>query len=636
MLTFTFGNAPYTPSLTFIFRDAGVYCHASIVLDDAIGSAVCEFDSNVSRFMLSSLLSRNQDADSLTLDLNGLSQLPVFTRLKACENQQNAQQIIVAIAANTQQMTISQIAVNAIEQDAQSLSHTITSKINLTEFLQSTIATASQDTQRIYNDWLAVQDVLEFIIQRGCIINSDTLAQLVNALFVNTPYSIQLKKRGCDSKQAAIKPPFGKSQRIDRPRPPPEPPPQHNGTLTIPTKEAYSMQHSITVVTLPDNQPIALSKLSLSYDVDSYAWTFSGVLADKSQLALVTMTNDEPVQLSITINTYNWIVLIEKIPETRSFGKTDITLQGRSLSALLGAPYQRLTSYTAGSDMTVQQIADALLPFGWTIDWQCATPWLVPANAFSYTQQTVIQALATIAQSIGAVLVPSRNSQVLTMQPRYPVLPWNYNGAGIDADLVIPDSAIESIGQESRTQSPINAVYVHGEQGGVLAWCRLTGTAGDVLAPTESNPLITDVTGARALGERILAGKATQPVTTSFTTFLGGDFVLASIGWLVQVNNERAIINGVSISVELGKVRQTITLGESTTNAYSKLLNLLPAQPLLVGNVIAAYDDKAVLALLDGGVITARGTGTVGQNYYVRNGLIESEAPNLMSSEIVI
>jgi hypothetical protein len=35
-------------------------------------------------------------------------------------------------------------------------------------------------------------------------------------------------------------------------------------------------------------------------------------------------------------------------------------------------------------------------------------------------------------------------------------------------------------------------------------------------------------------------------------------------------------------------------------------------------------------------VITARGTGTVGLNYYVRNGFIETAAPNLTQVDIVI
>jgi hypothetical protein len=55
-----------------------------------------------------------------------------------------------------------------------------------------------------------------------------------------------------------------------------------------------------------------------------------------------------------------------------------------------------------------------------------------------------------------------------------------------------------------------------------------------------------------------------------------------------------------------------------------------------VGNLISTYDDMAILTLLGGGVITARGSGTVGLNYYVRNGLIESVAPDLTAVDIVI
>ena len=99
---------------------------------------------------------------------------------------------------------------------------------------------------------------------------------------------------------------------------------------------------------------------------------------------------------------------------------------------------------------------------------------------------------------------------------------------------------------------------------------------------------------------------------------------------------ERAIINSVSIVVDFGKVTQTIGVGENTTNAYSKLLNLLPNYPLLVGHVVAINGDTCILTLLDGGVITARGVGVVGAAYYVRNGLIESASPDLVLSEIII
>lgn len=612
-------------------------CVGSGTLEGLSGGAVCQFDLAVNRKTSVKSCHTLQDAVAVNHQLTANVQQADFLQLKNGLLAEEALLLIIDTAVNRQQMTLSYHDVTERKQQASSIIKRLCTAINLTEFFRSRFCLISGDTIKLHNDVLSVQDVLLFLRLLNTASQTETFEQLMNRLCALTPVSDALFKRFCNVLEQAKQPPFGKSPHIDRPRPPPIPPPSHTGTITIPTKEAYTVQHSISVVTVVGNHPIPLSKLSLSYDVDSYAWAFSGVLANKDSLSLVQMSNDEPVQLSITINGYNWKVLVESIEQSKSFGVVAINLKGRSLSALLGTPYQLQTSYTAGSDLTVQQIADSLLPFGWTIDWQCATPWLIPANGYSHTQQSVLQALATIAQNIGAVLVPSRNQQVLTMQPRYPVLPWDFNATGIDADLVIPESAIITVNTQSRTQSPINAVYVHGgENGGVLAWCRLTGTAGDVLAPTSTNNLITDVVGARALGERILAGLATQPTVSAFTMPLGGDFILAEVGQLVEVMNERAIINGVSIDVEFGKVRQNITVGEQTNNAYSKLLHLLPSQPLLVGTIAATYGDNAILTLLDGGVITARGTGTVGNNYYVRNGVIESAAPNLTLNEIVI
>jgi hypothetical protein len=652
------------------------------------GLMIGKYDFNVSRPLTCVVSAELKPAQYINYQVVALQQATERIQCQLDTGIMNADSIAVCIDSVINKVDTIYSVLTVDTDNALLISARLSSSVGNTAFLSTAINSIVEQATALSISLESIQDVLLFIHQQAASINADcgttsvaVLKDFYKAVNLYTPNSIVsfttenyqpsgnflfdsheliilrdamfkgvltketlssavtsvlISKHQCSLIQSAKYPDIGKSPHIDLPRPPPVIPPQHSGTVTIPTREVYSVQHIIDVKTVIGNHAVPLSKISLSYDVDSFSWLFSGVLADKSSLSLVTMTNDEPVQLSITINGHNWIVLVEKIPEVRSFGKTDITLTGRSLSALLGAPYQRLASYTAGSDMTVQQIADALLPIGWTIDWQCATPWLIPANTFSYTQQTPLQALATVAQNIGAALVPSRNAQVLTMQPRYPVLPWNFYAVGINPDLVIPDAAIKSIGTESRTQSPINAVYVHGEIGGVLSSCRLTGTAGDVLAATESNVLMTDVVGARALGERILAGHATQPVTTSFTTFLGGDFPLAEVGRLVAVNGERAIINGVSIDVEFGKVSQQITLGEQTTNAYSKLMNLLPSQPLLVGQCIASQNDVSVLTLLDGGVITARGTGVAGLNYYVRNGLIESAAPNLASSEIVI
>lgn len=56
---------------------------------------------------------------------------------------------------------------------------------------------------------------------------------------------------------------------------------------------------------------------------------------------------------------------------------------------------------------------------------------------------------------------------------------------------------------------------------------------------------------------------------------------------------------------------------------------LNPRPALLVGAVTAASDGLVTVELPDGGVIVARGAGTVGQNVFVRDGAVEGDAPSL-------
>jgi hypothetical protein len=65
------------------------------------------------------------------------------------------------------------------------------------------------------------------------------------------------------------------------------------------------------------------------------------------------------------------------------------------------------------------------------------------------------------------------------------------------------------------------------------------------------------------------------------------------------------------------------------SNPYRMLLDLLPDEPLLVGEVTSISDGVATIELPGGGVTQARGDATVGQNVYFRGGAIESVAPAL-------
>ncbi len=422
------------------------------------------------------------------------------------------------------------------------------------------------------------------------------------------------------------------------PNPDPVDPPGHV-TVTIPVQDTYIMQHTITV-TLLDLTPISMESVNLSLDADSFAWQFSGTLLDKSDLVKVQQVgSDEPVQLVITINGYSWKVLVERIEHSRQFAERNITLSGRGLTALLGQPYEQPTSATQSSTLSVQQLAELQLPTGWTINWTAAV-WNIPSGAYSYNNQTPIQALAALVGDIGAMIVPSRNAQTLNIMPRYPVLPWDFGL--LSPDVVIPEDVITELSQRPVVPYQANGVYVHGSEiGGILAWCRLGGTDGARLASTTSNALMTDAIGCRALGERIIAGQYTQPSVRSLSVPMDGVIVpLVSVGQLVSVTLDgvsiKGIVNSVSIAASLGSVRQTIQIGEETPNTWAMFKELLPRDPLLVGTLSVTDSVTSLITLLDGGVVRVRGTGAVGGKYYIRAGKIDGEAPAMGQNEIVL
>ena len=73
-----------------------------------------------------------------------------------------------------------------------------------------------------------------------------------------------------------------------------------------------------------------------------------------------------------------------------------------------------------------------------------------------------------------------------------------------------------------------------------------------------------------------------------------------------------------------------------STNLWKRLKQLLPEPPLLIGTVTAVSTYGASVELPDGGVMTVRGDTTIGQKVFIRNGLIEGQAPALTTVLIEI
>lgn len=64
-------------------------------------------------------------------------------------------------------------------------------------------------------------------------------------------------------------------------------------------------------------------------------------------------------------------------------------------------------------------------------------------------------------------------------------------------------------------------------------------------------------------------------------------------------------------------------------NIYRTFLDLLPARDLQVGTVTAISNGVATVELPGGGVVRVRGDAAVDDQVFIRDGLIESQAPDL-------
>ena len=64
-------------------------------------------------------------------------------------------------------------------------------------------------------------------------------------------------------------------------------------------------------------------------------------------------------------------------------------------------------------------------------------------------------------------------------------------------------------------------------------------------------------------------------------------------------------------------------------NLYQQFKKLLPDPPLQAGTVIEVSTGVVTVQLPGGGIVKARGSAEIGQNVFVRDGVVEAVAPNL-------
>lgn len=303
----------------------------------------------------------------------------------------------------------------------------------------------------------------------------------------------------------------------------------------------------------------------MSLDADSWTWSFSASVPGYA-LADVEPEDGAPVAVQATINGTAYRFIVESISRERVFGRNDLRIGGRGRAAVLDAPYAPIMSFGNEFGRTAQQImidilTDNGVPLGWDVEWN-PDDWNVPAGVFNH-QGSYISALNQVAGSISAYLQPHNTDEVLRVLSRYPVAPWDWAGVTPDFDLPAAVMSRESI--EWRDKPRYNRVYVMGQQAGVNGRVTRAGTAGDYLAPSVVDPLITQAVAARQRGISVLSdtGRIATvglrlPVLAETGIIKPGNFVRYTDGGTERIGITR------SVQVEVGLPSIWQTLGVET------------------------------------------------------------------------
>lgn len=269
---------------------------------------------------------------------------------------------------------------------------------------------------------------------------------------------------------------------------------------------SLAVENTMTVVRLPGREPLNVGAVSLSADLDSFAWSISLRILDRPSLTLVLPDPDDgPQSVEIAINGHVWTGLVERYQDSRKHGDTQFSATGRSRTALLAGPYEAPRAYISTEAANAQQLALRELEFsGFSLDWQ-AVDWLVPAGAFSYDNLTPLDAVAQIASAIGAVVQAHPSEDSIKVISRYPTSPWEWDGPGVETAAIIDAGSVVSIGLDWQPGPAFNGVYVSGRDQGVLVQVIRDGTPGTPYAALVVDPLIVASAAGQERGRVVIA-----------------------------------------------------------------------------------------------------------------------------------
>lgn len=345
------------------------------------------------------------------------------------------------------------------------------------------------------------------------------------------------------------------------PKPPPDPE----------ILDTYMIANTVNLVVLPSRTPIEAKNIRVGLDADSFSWSFNADIFTQAALDLVRPDAEGAKSVELDINGWKWVLLVERYSRQLRFPAEAYSISGATRPQLLAAPYAPLRTSLNSAPINAAQAAEAeLLNTGFTLDWQ-ATDWTFPAGALSYQGQTAMQVIARLADTVGGVVRPARDTDQVEVVPRYPAPPWTWEDVDTQISRIIPPAMMTELGGEWTPQPAWNACYTSGTSYGVSMLVRRAGTAGDNPTPDVFEDWLTDQPANQARGIHELSkGGNIEIVSTTIPLFPFNDdhgVGLVLPAQLCRVPEPSGAWVGLCLSVDISaegtgavRVKQTIKL----------------------------------------------------------------------------
>jgi hypothetical protein len=398
----------------------------------------------------------------------------------------------------------------------------------------------------------------------------------------------------------------------DTPSPPGE---EVEPIIPFKLKQVYYMFNTVLVKEIPSNAPIEVFGVGMVIDRDSWLWQLSMDIGDKKYLDLIKPVAGGFRMVEVNVNGWKWIFTIEGWQTGNAFGSGRWNVSGRSPSLILGDPICVQKSYvhtglvSTGSSI-IQDILDAG-GSGYSISYDAYNltedstqsgfdpgtgDWSIPANAFSYSNQTDIQAIQTLVDSIGGYVQTEANfynytsvggsdNRKLNILPKYSWQPWKWNSDIPQINYKTLDKSITWETSSTYRKNPdyfgvymIGGSEKSGNTNGKGIFCNIYREGygpSSLHAPIITGPLFTTEMIAQEKGRMILgdSGMWMDRTVSVFSLFPEGTPPgLFKVGDIVRVTENavtsyRGIVTSVSINAQVSngaafEVSQTLGISE--------------------------------------------------------------------------